>query len=145
VNRNPGVGFAIPTNTASSVAAQLIATGHAEHAWLGVRVEAIDRSIAKLVRGLPSKGVVVAHVVPGRPAAKAGLAGAMRQVTVNGVSALLGGDAIVAIDGKRISSAQQLADAIALRKPGERVDLRIVRGGRRRTVAVTLGNAPNGA
>ena len=54
VDANVGVGFAIPAATARSIADQLIATGHAEHPWLGVQVATIDPSITKLVRGLPS-------------------------------------------------------------------------------------------
>jgi S1-C subfamily serine protease len=141
IDANVGVGFAIPGETARSVAAQLIARGHAEHAWLGVQVETIDPSVA--VRGLPSHGVVVARVVAGSPAAKAGLEAATRQVTVKGVSALLGGDAIVAVDGKPIGTSQQLADAVAARKPGDRLALDVVRAGKSRTVEITLGNVPS--
>ena len=73
VNANVGVGFAIPSATARSVSAQLIATGHAKHPWLGVEVATIDPNVAKIVRGLPAHGVVVVKVVKGSPAAKAGL------------------------------------------------------------------------
>jgi S1-C subfamily serine protease len=144
VDANVGVGFAIPSDTAESVTDQLIASGHAVHAWLGVQVATIDPSVAEVVRGLPSHGVVVARVVAGSPAAKAGLEAATRQVTVNGVSAPLGGDAIVALDGRPIRSSQQLADAVALRKPGDEVTLKVVRGGASRTVGLTVGNVPNG-
>jgi S1-C subfamily serine protease len=142
VNANVGVGFAISSNAARAIADELIATGHAVHAWLGVQVETIDPGVAKLVGGLPSQGVIVARVVKGSPAAKAGLTGATRQKTVNGVTALLGGDAIVGIDGKAISTAQQLSSAVALRKPGDRLTLDVVRAGKTRTVTVTLGNVP---
>jgi S1-C subfamily serine protease len=143
VDGNVGVGFAVPSDTARSVAEQLIAQGHVEHAWLGVQVETIDPSVAKVVSGLPSHGVVVAGVVKGGPAAEAGLRSAKHQVTVNGVSALVGGDAIVRFDGKPVTSAQQLADAVAQHKPGDRVTLEVVRRGVSRTVEVTLGNVPN--
>ena len=142
VDANVGVGFAIPSDTASSIARQLIDHGQAQHAWLGVQVATIDPSVAHVVRGLPSQGVVVARVTKGSPAAKAGLAGATRNVTVDGVSAPLGGDAIVAFDGKPMRTAAQLADAVALHKPGDVVKLTVVRGGARRTVTVTLGDTP---
>jgi S1-C subfamily serine protease len=141
VDANVGVGFAVPSNTARAVANQLIATGHVVHPWLGVQVETLDPNVATNV-GLPSRGVMVARVVKGSPAAKAGVRAATRQETVNGVTVLLGGDAIVAVDGKPISTAQQLADAVALRKPGDRLTLDIVRAGQNRTVTVTLGNVP---
>jgi S1-C subfamily serine protease len=142
VNANVGVGFAISSNAARAIANELIATGHVAHAFLGVQVETIDPSVAKAVGGLPSQGVIVARVVKGSPAAKAGLKAATSQKTVNGVTALLGGDAIVAVDGKPISTAQQLSSAVALRKPGDRLTLDVVRAGKSRTFAVTLDNAP---
>jgi putative serine protease PepD len=142
VNANVGVGFAIPSATARSVSEQLIATGHAEHAWLGVQVATIDPSVAKIVRDLPAYGVLVVKVVKGSPAAKAGLKAATQQVTVNGTSTFVGGDAIVAADGKSISSTAQLGDIVALHKPGDALKLKVVRRGKPRTVVVTLGNAP---
>jgi S1-C subfamily serine protease len=90
VDANVGVGFAIPSNMAQSVAKQLIARGSVEHGWLGVEVQTIDPGLSKVVRGLPASGVVVASVVRNGPAAKAGIEAAKRQVTVNGATALLG-------------------------------------------------------
>jgi serine protease Do len=145
VDANVGVGFAISSATAESVAQQLIAHGRAEHAWLGVQVETIDPTLAQIVRGLPAHGAVVARVVKGSPAAKAGLAAASRQVTVNGISGLLGGDTIVGLDGHSVTTSTQLADAVARRKPGDKLTLEVVRGGKTRTVEVTLGNAPGEA
>jgi S1-C subfamily serine protease len=77
------------------------------------------------------------------PAAKAGIQAATHQITVNGASVLLGGDAIVAVDGKPVHTSTQLADAIAGRKPGDRVSLETVRGGSTRHVVVTLADAPS--
>jgi serine protease Do len=70
---------------------------------------------------------------------------ARRVVTVNGLSAPLGGDSIVALDGKRVRSSQQLVDTVALAKPGQTLTLKVVRGGASRTVKVTLGNVPTGS
>ena len=145
VDANVGIGFAIPSETAQSVAKQLIAGGHVQHAWLGVQVESIDPDLARVVRGLPDHGVVVARVVKGSPAAAVGLVAATRQVTVDGVSGLVGGDAIVALDGKSVTSSAELADDVALHKPGDRLRLEVVRDGATRTVQVTLGNVPDGA
>ena len=142
VDANVGVGFAIPSATTRSVSEQLIATGHAEHAWLGVLVATIDPSVARIVRGLPAHGVLVTKVVKGSPAAKAGLKAATQQVTVNGTSTFVGGDAIVAAEGKSVSSTAQLGDIVALHKPGDALKLEVVRGGKSRTVEITLGNAP---
>jgi S1-C subfamily serine protease len=144
VDGNVGVGFAIPSNTAKSVADQLIENGRVEHAWLGVEVETIDPALAKAVRGLPSHGVLVARVVSGGPAARAGLQAGTREVSVDGMTAIVGGDAIVSVEGKEIDSSAQLAEAVALRKPGDKLALEIVRDGSTRTVEVTLGTVPSG-
>jgi len=107
-------------------------------------VETIDPSAAKAVGGLPVHGVAVARVVAGGPAAHTGLEAASHEKTVHGVGALVGGDAIVAVDGRAIGSAEQLTNLIGARKPGDRVTLAVVRDGRTRTVAVRLGDVPAG-
>jgi S1-C subfamily serine protease len=142
VNANVGIGFAVPSATASTIANELIAHGHAEHAWLGVQVETIDPSVSKVVRGLPSRGVVVAAVEKGSPAARAGLKGPTRRATINGVTAFLGGDAIVAVDGKPVADSAALQNAVSLHKPGDRITLTVSRNGKGRIVDVTLGNVP---
>jgi S1-C subfamily serine protease len=145
VDGNIGIGFAIPSDTARAVAGQLISTGHAEHAWLGVEVDTIDPAVARIVRGAPRQGVTIVRVVKGSPAAKAGLKGATHEVTVDGVSVPLGGDVIVTVDGKGVSSTEQLGAIVATHEPGDRLRLTVQRGGTRRTVIVTLGNVPAGA
>jgi putative serine protease PepD len=142
VDANVGVGFAIPTATARSIADQLIASGHAEHAWLGVQVATIDPSVTKVVRGLPSHGVLVVKVVTGSPAAKAGLEAARQQASGKGTSVFVGADAIVTVDGEPVSSTTQLSEIVALHKPGKTLELQVVRGSKSRTVDVKLGNAP---
>jgi S1-C subfamily serine protease len=143
VDANVGVGFAVPSNTAKTTAGQLIAEGHASHAWLGVEIETIDPSIAGTVKGVPPSGVTVVRVVKRSPAAKAGLEPATRRVTVDGVTGDVDGDSIVAVDGKPVVNAAQLGDLVALHRPGDRVTLEIVRGGATRTIDVILGNAPS--
>jgi S1-C subfamily serine protease len=142
VNANVGIGFAVPSDTARSVAEQLLRHGHAEHPWLGVRVEEINAELAAVVRGLPSHGAAVVQVVKGSPAARSGLEAGTRQVTVNGVGMLVGGDVIEKVDGKTITSSAQLVDLVAEHKAGDTLRLQVARNGRSRTVDVTLGNVP---
>jgi S1-C subfamily serine protease len=143
VDANVGIGFAIPSGAAKSVADQLIASGHAEHPWLGVQIDAIDPTVASAIRGLPQHGVVVVRVVKDSPAAKAGLVASKQQVTVNGVSAFSGGDSIVGVDGTQVESPSQLTAILDRHTPGDTVRFQVVRDGRSRTVAVTLGNVPS--
>src|SRR6185437_7684474 len=69
---NVGIGFAVPINTVKTVAAQIIKTGHAEHAYLGISVQAVTPSAAKLFHLPSTHGLLVASVQPGSGAAKAG-------------------------------------------------------------------------
>jgi putative serine protease PepD len=113
---NDGVGFAIPSNTVKSIVSQLIATGKAEHAYLGV---SLDSTATK---------ATVGQVRPGTAAASAGLKA---------------GDVITAIDGKQIGSAPELQSAIDAKRPGDTVSITYSRGGQSHTVQVKLGTRPN--
>jgi putative serine protease PepD len=108
-----GVGFAIPSNTARSVALQLIAGQTVQHPQLGVQIE--DGS---------SGGVKLAAVTAGGAAAAAGLKA---------------GDTITAIDGTTVGDADALASLIASRQPGDRVRVTYRRGNTSATVTATLG------
>ena len=142
VDANVGIGFAVPSDTARSAGEQLIRSGHAEHAWLGIEAETLDPALAGVVRGQPMRGVIVARVVAGSPAAKAGLKAGARRVTVDGETMQAGGDVIVTVDGKAVTTSEQVGDAVASHRPGDRVQLVVVRDGARRTVTVTLGDVP---
>ncbi len=110
---NDGVGFAIPANTVSSIVSQLLATGKAEHAFLGVAV----RATAK-----------VTSVRTGTPAAHAGLHA---------------GDLITAVDGKAITTGEELRSVITAKRPGDEVSITFSRAGKSHTVHVTLANRPS--
>ena len=139
---NVGIGFAVPSNTVKSVVAQILATGRVDHAYLGVGVRELTPELAQQF-GLPvDAGVLVEDVRPGTGADRAGLRGGGEDVVVAGESYRMGGDVIVAVGGKRISTADELRAAIAARKPGDRLELKIVRGQQERTVTVRLGRQP---
>ncbi len=142
---NVGIGFAIASNTAQTVVPKLLATGHVDHAWLGLEVAPIDSELARIVRGLPSHGVLVVRVLRGSPAAKAGLAVGSKQVTVDGESVPVGGDAILAVGDRPITAPAQLANVVRSHQPGDELALQVTRGGHTRTVTVTLGDAPSTA
>jgi putative serine protease PepD len=113
---NEGVGFAIPSNLVRTIVNELISSGSAQHAQLGVVPSTTS-----------TNGVKVTSVEAGSGAKKAGL-----QV----------GDVITELDGTAITSADQLRAIIAVRKPGETVTLTIRRNGDTKTVKATLGNRP---
>jgi putative serine protease PepD len=115
-----GLGFAIPINEAKRIAAEIITRGYATHAIIGVRLDAVFTGQGAEVSPLPDA------VTPGGPAAKAGIEP---------------GDIIVAVDGERITTADELIVAIRSRLPGQRVAVTYLRHGVRATVFITLGSA----
>jgi putative serine protease PepD len=113
---NEGVGFAIPSNTVRSIASQLISSGKAEHAYLGISIDST------------SPTAKIAEVKPSTPAATAGLKA---------------GDVITAVDGTTIASGDDLTRAIDSHKPGDTVTLKYRRGGSEHSVELTLGTRPS--
>src|SRR5262245_193275 len=143
---NVGIGFAVPSNTVKSVVAQLLDDGQVDRAFLGVTLQGIEPEVADVLRLASDKGVLVVAVKPGSAADKAGLKGGHTQVVVAGESYDLGGDIIVAIDGKDVTSVDELRQAIAAHKPGDDVKLTVVHAnGKRQTVTVELGRQPESA
>ena len=117
----PGIGFAINSNQVKRLADQIVATGtvtDSGRAALGVRITTVVDSSGQPV------GVGVVDVVPGGPAAAAGIQP---------------GDVIVAIDGTKTPSADALGAVLAELKPGQVVTVTVERGGRQQDLKVTLG------
>ena len=139
---NIGIGFAIPINTVRSVAAELIKHGKVEHAFLGIEVKAIDPQIAQVFHLPVQHGLMVAKVIAGTGAQKAGLRGGSTSVTVDGETWRAGGDIIVSADGQAVDSVDRLRDLIGEKKPGDSVKLGIYRGTKKLTVSVKLGRQP---
>ena len=134
-----GIGFAIPINTVRSVAAQIISSGKAQHAFLGLDAAPVTPQLAKLFHLPSTTGLLIQDVQAGSGADKAGLKAGKTAVVVQGESYQVGGDMIVAIDGNPVTTYQQLRDAIASRKPGDKMKLEIYRNGSKQTVTATLG------
>jgi S1-C subfamily serine protease len=140
---NVGIGFAVPSNTVKSVIAQLLANGKVDRAFLGVTLQDVDANVAQVLRLPATKGVLVASVRAGSPAAKAGIVGGTTQVVVAGQSYDLGGDMIVAVDGKTVTSVDELRDLITAHKPGDTVQITVVdKDGKRTTKSVELTRVP---
>jgi S1-C subfamily serine protease len=139
---NVGIGFAIPINTVKDVAAALIKHGKVEHAFLGIEGKTLEPNIGRLFHLPVTSGVLVGSVRPGTGAAKAGLKPATNQVTVEGESWPAGGDVIVKADDQPLPSIERLVDLIAAKKPGDKIDLEVVRGTSRIHLNVELGRQP---
>ena len=122
-----GYGFAIPINLARRIMEDLIEFGQVRRARLGVTIEEVVPEDAEAF-GLPSvSGVLVQDVDDEGPAANADLEQ---------------GDVIVAVDGEPVGYVAQLQGKVAMRRPGDRVELTVYRGGSPRDVEMRLGEAP---
>jgi S1-C subfamily serine protease len=139
---NVGIGFAVPSNTVKDVVAQILRSGRVDHAYLGISGQAVTEGVADTYNLPVEAGVLVESVLDDSGADKAGVQGGETEVVVAGVSYTLGGDIIVAFDGKQISSIEQLRDAISGKKPGDKVSLVVYRDASRTSVTVTLGRQP---
>ena len=140
---NQGLGFAVPINTAVNVMKQLESSGTVKYAWLGIQGQTLTADVADALRLKTDEGVLVAQVVSGSPAAKAGIRGGSEQQQVQGQVYVTGGDVITAVDGARVTSMEELSSVISGHKPGDQVTLKILRGSSTKEVQVTLGDRPN--
>lgn len=143
---NSGVGFAIPSNTVKRVAGQLLKDGRVSYPYLGVSVDSNYFTTGELAAALKlpvKQGVLIASVIDGGPAERAGLRGGDRQVTVRGIPVRAGGDIIIAIDGDAIHSFDEMIAYLAAKKlVGQIVTVTIMRGSDTLEVPVTLDERP---
>jgi S1-C subfamily serine protease len=138
-----GIGFAIPVNTAKRVLPQLIARGRASHPWLGISGLDITQEVAKALNLATGEGILIVEVSPQGPAARAGVRGSTRRARVGNTLVRVGGDILVGVDGRRISSIDELTAYLDEdRKVGDVVKVELLRDGRRLTVPVRLGELP---
>ena len=138
-NGNVGIGFAVPINTAKAAIPQLEKSGRVAHAFLGVTTAAVTSDDAKSLNLPTNKGALVQEVTEGSPADKAGIKSGGTQLA-SGIVA--GGDMIVKVDSKAIKKPDDIATALAAKKPGDKVVVQFYRGNKLKSTTVTLGNRP---
>lgn len=141
---NSGVGFAIPIDVVRHSLDALRADGVVEYAYLGVSTEAVWPQLAQELDLGSETGALVNEVVPGGPAAEAGIQGATGETTFQGTRVATGGDLIVAVDGEKVVAESDLAELISRQNPGSAVTLQIIRDGETREVSVQLAKRPTG-
>ncbi|MDQ4132420.1 MAG: S1C family serine protease [Actinomycetota bacterium] len=120
-----GLGFAIPIDVARLVAEQLITTGKAVHVWIGVEGSDLDAKTAGELR--VDGGAMVGQVKPNSPAQRSGLTAR---------------DVIVGVDGKTVRSMGELVVTLRGHRPGDTVEIELVRERQRVTVKVALAERP---
>jgi serine protease Do len=124
-----GLSFAIPIDTALKVADQLKQHGRVERGRIGVAIQPVTPELAAAFGLAEPKGALLSSIEPGSPAEKAGLKE---------------GDVVLAVDGKPVGEAIELARGIGEKKPGDSVRLKVWRQGATTEVALRTGEAPAG-
>lgn len=117
------LGFAIPAATVVDVADQLLATGTARHAYIGIQPATLTPEIARLLGINRTSGVVAMQVATPSPAAEAGIQP---------------GDIIIAFNGKETATAEELIAALRSTKPGDRVELTVLREAKTQQMTVIV-------
>ncbi len=142
---NSGVGFAVPVNTVKRIVPHLIEEGRYRYPYLGITADGrFDLAQLALFLNLPTtRGVLVSEVEPGGPAARAGILGGDREVTVMGATVRVGGDIIVAIDDYAVKDFSDLISYLVLKtEVGQVVTLTVLRDGETLPIQVRLGERP---
>src|SRR5580692_10834300 len=125
-----GVSFAVPINLAVQIKDQIVKTGKAVHARLGVEVQTMDQTLADSFKLKTPNGALVAKVAPDSAAAQAGI-----KV----------GDEILKFDGDPIVDAGQLSARVGVAAPGDKATVDVWRDGKSLTLTATIGNAAESA
>jgi S1-C subfamily serine protease len=131
-----GLGFAIPMKTAQRIANQLVATGKVEHPFLGIRMTTLTPDLKARINGDRStnfriqddQGVLIYEVLPNSPALKTGLKA---------------GDVIKKIDGREVTKASQVQQAVEDTSAGKSLQLEVKRNGQAMNVAIAPAPLPS--
>lgn len=143
---NEGVGFAVPISAVKRSLAQLDNGGEAEYAYIGVSSQALYPQLSSKLGLDTDFGGLLAEVVAGSPADKAGLIGGDEKLHFQAGTYRTGGDVILAVNGRKVVRPDDLARYIAAFKPGQEVTLEVLHStGERENINVTLGKRPDEA
>lgn len=127
VGRGTGVGFAVPSRIARMVTDQILTRGEVARGWVGLSLQDLDGPLAEAFQLAPRQGAVVARVEAGTPAARAGLAP---------------GDVITHLDGRPTPQGHDVVREITARRPGDRLELTVLRDGQIRRVSLIAARRP---
>jgi len=122
-----GIGFAIPVSEARQVMEQIIATGSVTRGWVGVEVQDLTPELVESFRLPDTKGVLIANVVDGGPAQRAGVKA---------------GDVLVEVAGKPVGDTATMLNVVAAVQPGKTATLKLLRNGKPMSLSLTVGKRP---
>lgn len=140
--RGDNIAFGISAALTQRVVPRLIETGKYEHAYMGVSLENVTPTIAEANEMSQTRGLLVVQTVRGGPAD-----GVLQPSDIEygeGGRVPVGGDVILAIEGTQVASFEDLASYLALQtRPGDTIQVRILRDGSEQTVELTLTDRPD--
>jgi 2-alkenal reductase len=137
------VGFAVPIDSARRSLHELLTKGRVGYAYAGIQSEDVTPSLAAELKLPVRRGALVDRVTPGGPAASAGLRGGRNEREFEGETVQVGGDVIVAVNGRAVDSADSLVRIVTNSlRPGQTALFSVVRGDHRRSIAVKLVSRP---
>jgi serine protease Do len=125
---NQGIGFAVPANLARTVMESLIKSGKVSRGFLGVALQPLTEELAKAFKIDGNAGAIVSEVTAKGPADKAGVKA---------------GDVVVEVNGKKVEGTRELQLIVAAISPGSKVDVKLIRDGKDKTVSVELAERPD--
>ena len=137
-----GIGFAIPVNTAKRIVPELISKGYVTYPWIGATIQSLIPEVAKYMKLKIERGAMIADVVKGGPADRAGMRGGNQRVQVGNSIVVVGGDIVVKADQQEVKTNDELIRYIREKKPGDMMILKVYRKDRYEEVKVTLGERP---
>ncbi len=139
---NVGLGFAMPVNRAKAMLDEFTKTGNISRPTLGITTVPVSGGLAELLNLPTSGGLLIQRVEPGSPAEEYGLRGPTRRVIVSNYPLGIGGDLIVAVEGKPVDGTETLQKVMSSKRGGDWLNLTVVRNGRNEVVKLKLGSAP---
>lgn len=142
-----GIGFAIPVSQVDLVVPQIIEqNSDVEYPWLGVSGYTVTPSIADAMNLSEASGFLIAEVVEDSPAGRAGFRPSNQTVDINGQETLIGGDIIKAIAGKEVEGTGDVLTFLPkYHRPGEEVNITVLRDRERINLSVVLGSRSSNA
>src|SRR5271163_2283155 len=134
-----GIGFAIPINTAKSIAQDLMTEGKVRRAYLGVQTIPIAGWLAEALDLPVQEGLLVENTTKGSPAATAGILGGDKVAQAGMRRIMIGGDVIVGIEGQKVSNQFDIDYILNRKRPGDSVTITLYRGAKKLDIPVKLG------
>ena len=137
-----GVGFGVPVNAVKASVEQLREDGEASYAYIGVSTQPLYPQLAERLGVDAPRGAIIAEVVEGGPAEKAGVRGGDEDITFQGGRYTTGGDIVISADGEAVNRSEDLGRIIGSLRPGDTVKLEVVRDGKKIELEIELQERP---